>query len=393
MASLRGTKPPSPTKAAVDAKLTSAAARKLETLRAKVEAISRERVLEAAAAKRAAADEATREAAAIALAAKEAGCSERLLGAEARRNAAAEAARSKADAARARVASVAEAAESLLYAKQRRAAELKQQADELTRLRAAATSTARVAVAKSAREADDTFKQLEKTHVLVYKQDGAAQRREMGALDKVVRAASLGSAAVATARRRKLEGEAAALEGKADAFEQKLIHAEANREYQLHEIAEKAAETGVKVARARENAAAMETVNAVDGDLATVKAALASDRHATAVQTKRDTAAAMNARVGTAQKAKTDADADAAAAAKAKLDAKLAKAEINRAAQVKYMPPLPAAAAPKAAVEPVAAAADEPVAPAPAAANADLVAVGCLVVGALAVLAGLYLRA
>ena len=39
--------------------------------------------------------------------------------------------------------------------------------------------------------------------MLVYKQDGAAQRREMGALDKVVRAASLGSAAVFTAAKRR----------------------------------------------------------------------------------------------------------------------------------------------------------------------------------------------
>ena len=151
----KGSPAASPTKAALDARLNSATARKLELQQAKVEAGSRGDALEAARLRRSLETEAEVAARAIALAGKEAEASKRLLDREvAGRLKALEDRRREAEA-RARVEHAATLKAAALADKLDRAAQLKAQQDSLTVLRAAATSTSRVARARVCRDVDD----------------------------------------------------------------------------------------------------------------------------------------------------------------------------------------------------------------------------------------------
>merc|ERR1719352_1717975 len=84
--------------------------------------------------------------------------------------------------------------------------------------------------------------------------EDAQRRREIEQLDKVVRAASLGSAAVVTAARRRLRDTDSAMEAGARNLEIKLTGSELERRRKLEDVAAKARATGT----ARVEAAAQE---------------------------------------------------------------------------------------------------------------------------------------
>merc|ERR1712167_525789 len=87
-----------------------------------------------------------------------------------------------------------------------------------------------------------------------YMGEDAQRRREIEQLDKVVRAASLGSAAVVTAARRRLRDTDQQMETGARNLEIKLTGAELERRRKLEDVAAKARATGT----ARVEAAAQE---------------------------------------------------------------------------------------------------------------------------------------
>ena len=107
---------------------------------------------------------------------------------------------------------------------------------------------------KGARDVDDAERRLHAAAETANKMEDAQRRREIEQLDKVVRAASLGSAAVVTAARRRLRDTDQQMETGARNLEIKLTGAELERRRKLEDVAAKARATGT----ARVEAAAQE---------------------------------------------------------------------------------------------------------------------------------------
>merc|ERR1719271_1033422 len=234
MATMKGTVKTSPTKAEVDAKMKQAQRNHDLRITEKLEQARERRELM---------EKRSREVAAIQYSAKETDAERRLLGLEIQRETKRLVTNNKREKVYERLAEDRERRAALLDEKLERAAELKGQHDDLTRLRAAATSTCRVAAAQTRRDVDDAECRLHAAVETANKMEDAQRRREIEQLDKVVRAASLGSAAVVTAARRRLRDTDSAMEAGARNLEIKLTGAELERRRKLEDVSAKARAT------------------------------------------------------------------------------------------------------------------------------------------------------
>jgi hypothetical protein len=329
MATPKGAKPPSPTKAQIDVKMAQAARNRSQQEVEKVERAAQETMkLAQARERRALMDTHAREVAAISLNTKEVDCERRLMELDLEKEKKRMVDNTKREKVYERLAEDRERRAALLDEKLERATELKGQHDDLTRLRAAATSTCRVAAAQTRRDVDDAERRLHAAAELSTKMEESSRRREIETLDKVVRAASLGSAAVATAARRR-----AGLDNREKAIgarqlEIKLTGAELERRRKLEDVRNKAASLGT----ARVEAAAQErkyrqAMELMEGEHTRNANKLAADRALNATMLKSGKASMANAAKMQVREEKATGEMKAVNDAKARLDAKLNEAE------------------------------------------------------------------
>ena len=329
MATPKGAKPPSPTKAQIDVKIAQAARNRSQQEVEKVERAAQETMkLAQARERRAMMDTHAREVAAISLNTKEVDCERRLMELDLEKEKKRMVDNTKREKVYERLAEDRERRAALLDEKLERATELKGQHDDLTRLRAAATSTCRVAAAQTRRDVDDAERRLHAAAELSTKMEESSRRREIETLDKVVRAASLGSAAVATAARRR-----AGLDNREKAIgarqlEIKLTGAELERRRKLEDVRNKAASLGT----ARVEAAAQErkyrqAIELMEGEHTRNANKLATDRAFNATMLKSGKASMANAAKMQVREDKATSEVQAVNEAKARLDAKLGEAE------------------------------------------------------------------
>jgi len=329
MATPKGAKPPSPTKAQIDVKIAQAARNRSQQEVEKVERAAQETMkLAQARERRAMMDTHAREVAAISLNTKEVDCERRLMELDLEKEKKRMVDNTKREKVYERLAEDRERRAALLDEKLERATELKGQHDDLTRLRAAATSTCRVAAAQTRRDVDDAERRLHAAAELSTKMEESSRRREIETLDKVVRAASLGSAAVATAARRR-----AGLDNREKAIgarqlEIKLTGAELERRRKLEDVRNKAASLGT----ARVEAAAQErkyrqAIELMEGEHTRNANKLAADRAFNATMLKSGKASMANAAKMQVREDKATIEVQAVDEAKARLDAKLGEAE------------------------------------------------------------------
>ena len=329
MATMKGTVKSSPTKAEVDARMKQAQRNHDQFITEKVEQAAQETMkLEQARERRELLEKRSREVAAIQYSAKETDAERRLLGLEIQRETKRLVTNNKREKVYERLAEDRERRAALLDEKLERAAELKGQHDDLTRLRAAATSTCRVAAAQTRRDVDDAERRLHAAAETANKMEDAQRRREIEQLDKVVRAASLGSAAVVTAARRRLRDTDQQMETGARNLEIKLTGAELERRRKLEDVAAKARATGTaRVEAAAQERKYREDRAEMDAEYRRNQARLASSRAEDAKMLVAGKASMANAEKMRRRQEKEKMESDFCEETRAKLDAKLQDAE------------------------------------------------------------------
>ena len=261
--------------------------------------------------------------------------------------------------------------------------------------------------AQVSRDVDAAEKHLERKTLFESKHEAAFERREMETLDRVVKAASLGSAAVATAARRREARDLGAASDKDAAFEAKLLSAEARRETELEHVAAKARALGSdKVAAAAAEQQWAVAAKKADEDFVVYQQELAEARKSIELQKKVDVAHNMG------QRKVDDAAGRRAASTAAKkesLETRLEAAARRKTEGVDYKAPKPTAkrappatappvqeeanaAAPPSPTPDVAYRGDEPAARASLLDNASAFELAGVAVAAVTVLAALYFR-
>lgn len=139
-----------------------------------------------------------------------------------------------------------------LSAKLQKAARLKQARNQHAINKAIATSTLKLHYAKKNRQNKEKFRRRRLRDSLDARSDRALQRRELETRDKVIRAASLGSAAVATASSKRDLRVAADRAEKENRLDHKLIACSLRRGAEVKRVIDKAAKRSALVAEAAE---------------------------------------------------------------------------------------------------------------------------------------------
>lgn len=139
-----------------------------------------------------------------------------------------------------------------LSSKLQKAARLKQARDQRAINKAIATSTVKLHNAKKNRLNKEKFRRLRLRDSLDARRDMALQRRELETRDKVIRAASLGSAAVATASTKRDLRVAADRAEKENRLDHKLYACSLRRGALVKRVIDKAAKRSALVAAAAE---------------------------------------------------------------------------------------------------------------------------------------------
>merc|ERR1712230_231105 len=166
---------------------------------------------------------------------------------------------------------------------------------------------------------------------------GAQRRREIEQLDKVVRAASLGSAAVVTAARRRLRDTDQQMETGARNLEIKLTGAELERRRKLEDVAAKARATGTaRVEAAAQERKYREDRAEMDAEYRRNQARLASSRAEDAKMLVAGKASMANAEKMRRRQEKEKMESDFCEETRAKLDAKLQEGHARVAAEDRH---------------------------------------------------------
>ena len=175
---------------------------------------------------------------------------------------------------------------------------------------------------------DDAERRLHAAAETANKMEDAQRRREIEQLDKVVRAASLGSAAVVTAARRRLRDTDQQMETGARNLEIKLTGAELERRRKLEDVAAKARATGTaRVEAAAQERKYREDRAEMDAEYRRNQARLASSRAEDAKMLVAGKASMANAEKMRRRQEKEKMESDFCEETRAKLDAKLQDAE------------------------------------------------------------------